>query len=81
MSDNQEQAEAAGAEGLSMVEGATPPSCSAPMPRQVIIFWTPRVIFAAGLQALKLHALKGLRHPRGAGERATISVRNLDEPR
>jgi hypothetical protein len=58
-------------------EAATPPRQSAPMPRQVLQFWTPQL-------ALRnfVHVLGELpRRPAPAIQPATISVPKADEPR
>jgi hypothetical protein len=46
------------------------------MPRQTIVFWTPRLTLAATLRAVT-----ELRRPMRAVQRATVSVPNADEPR
>jgi hypothetical protein len=57
-------------------EAATPPRRPAPMPRQVLVFWTPQ-------QALRniVHTLRELRLPQRAVQHAAISVAKADEPR
>ncbi len=52
MSNGQHWAEAAMLRPLALDE-ATPPLYPAPMPPQVIAFWTPRSVVAEALQALK----------------------------
>ena len=52
MSNGQQWPETDAPRPLALDE-ATPPLYPAPMPRQVITFWTPRSIFAEGLQAAK----------------------------
>ena len=55
---------------------ATPPLCPAPMPRQTVVFWTPRLLLAATLRSMM-----ELRRPLRIMQRAAISVPNADEPR
>lgn len=57
-------------------EAATPPRQPAPMPRQVLEFWTPQL-------ALRnvVHVLGELRRPAPAIQTASISVPKADEPR
>lgn len=61
---------------MSGSEAATPPRQPAPMPRQVLLFWTPQL-------ALRnfVYALRELRRPAPAIQPATISVPKADEPR
>jgi hypothetical protein len=61
---------------MSGPEVSTPPRQPAPMPRQVLMFWTPQ----AALQNL-VHVLKELRPPLRAVQHAAISVPKADEPR
>jgi hypothetical protein len=61
---------------MSGSEAPTPPRRPAPMPRQVLEFWTPQLV-ARNL----VHALTELRQPVPAIQPATISVPKADEPR
>jgi len=61
---------------LPALDEATPPICPAPMPRQTVVFWTPRLLLAATLRSMM-----ELRRPLRVMQRATISVPNADEPR
>lgn len=81
MSDSRGQAETTGAERSMTREEATPSLCPVPMPRQVILFWTPRVIVAETLQTLKAFALKGLRYQGRVYQRVPITLPNIDERR
>ena len=81
MTDNLVQAEATDAARSMPTEEATPPLCPAPMPRQVILFWTPRVFVAEALQVLKGVALKGMRYQERVYQRVPIALRNIDERR
>jgi hypothetical protein len=81
MTDNLVQAEATDAERSLPLDEATPPLCPTPMPRQVILFWTPRVFVAETLQALKGVALKGMRYQGRAYQRVPVAMRNIDERR
>jgi hypothetical protein len=69
-------AASARASAFPMLEEATPPLSPAPMPRQTLVFWTPRLVLAA-----TLHSMMELRRPLRIMQRATISVPNADEPR
>ncbi len=69
-------AAAASAEFQTMLDEATPPLCPAPMPRQELVFWTPRVMLATTLRAVS-----EIRRPQRVVQRATVSVPNTDEPR
>jgi hypothetical protein len=64
------------AESEPMLDEATPPLCPAPMPRQELVFWTPRVMLATTLRAVS-----EIRRPQRAVQRVTVSVPNADEPR
>ena len=75
------KAETTGAERSMTHEEATPPLCPVPMPRQVILFWTPRAIVAETLQTLKGVALKGLRYQGRIYQRVPIISSNIDERR
>ena len=46
------------------------------MPRQTVVFWTPRLLLAATLRSMM-----ELRRPLRIMQRAAISVPNADEPR
>ncbi len=59
-----------------MLDEATPPLCPAPMPRQELVFWTPRLVLATTLRAVS-----DIRRPQRAAQRATVSLPNADEPR
>jgi len=61
---------------MSGPEAATPPRRPAPMPRQVLEFWTPQ----RALQNF-VHAFMELRRPPRALQHAAISVPKADEPR
>jgi hypothetical protein len=76
MSDSRGQAETTGAERSMTREEATPSLCPVPMPRQVILFWTPRVIVTE-----TLHALKGLRYQGRVYQRVPVTLPNIDERR
>ncbi len=67
MSNGQQWTEGGDLQPLALGE-ATPPLNPAPMPRQVILFWTPRSIFGEALQVLK-----GMRY------RPSLTAPNLDE--
>jgi len=76
MSDMNPQS-AGGVSRPGALEVVTPPRSPAPMPRQVMTFWTPRLAFAA-----MLRGLKGLRRSlRTARRAATVPVPNFDEQR
>lgn len=74
MTDNRGRVELIEAERSLTPDAATPPLSPVPMPRQVIIFWTPRLIFAETLQVLKVFVLKGLRYRGPAYQRTTITL-------
>ena len=59
-----------------MLDEATPPLCPAPMPRQNLVFWTPRVVLTAALQTVI-----EFRRTQRVVQRATIAASNTDEPR
>jgi hypothetical protein len=67
---------AASAEFTPMLNEATPPLCPAPMPRQTIVLWTPRLALTTTLRAVT-----ELRRPQRVLQRATVSVPNADDPR
>jgi len=78
MTEHKKDAKAATAnvEFTPMLDESTPPVCPAPMPRQTLVFWTPRQALATTLRAVT-----ELRRPQRAAQRATVSVPNADEPR
>ena len=63
-------------ESLPTLNEATPPLCPAPMPRQTLVYWTPRLALAA-----LLNATTNLWRPKGAVQRAAVSVETNEEPR
>ena len=69
-------AAAASVEFTAMLDEATPPLCPAPMPRQNLVFWTPRVVLTAALQTVI-----EFRRTQRVVQRATIAASNTDEPR
>ena len=77
MSKNQKDANAGRVEPLAMLDKeATPPPAPAPMPRQTLVFWTPRLLLRTTLRAVT-----ELRRPQRAVQRAAVSVRAADESR
>jgi hypothetical protein len=64
------------AEPLSALDEAAPPPVPTPMPRQNLVFWTPRRLLSACLRAVS-----ELRHPQPKMQHAPVSVKNADEPR
>lgn len=75
MSNRLLQAAVETVERVSAYEDATPPRQPAPMPRQVLTFWTPRQVLSSSLRGLKQ-----LRRPPRAIQRATV-VANIDDAR
>jgi hypothetical protein len=73
MSNRLLQAAVQTVERVSAYEDATPPRQPAPMPRQVLAFWTPRRLLVSSLRALK-------QQPSRAIQQATV-VANIDDPR
>lgn len=65
-----------GAGALPLLEEATPPLAPAPMPRQTLVFWTPRLALGSILRGMT-----EIGRPLRIMQRATISVPNSDEPR
>ena len=61
---------------MSGAEALTPPRQPSPMPRQVLVFWTPQVA-----AQYVLHALRELRQPAAVVQHAAISVPKADAPR
>jgi hypothetical protein len=61
---------------MSGLEASVPPRQPAPMPRQVLMFWTPQL----AVRNLA-HALRELRRPAPAVQPAAIPVPTADEPR
>ena len=59
-----------------MLDETTPPLCPAPMPRQTIVFWTPRLMLTAFLRTVA-----ELRWPQRTVRRATVAVTRPNEPR
>ncbi len=60
---------------FSVLDGATPPLAPAPMPRQTLVFWTPRLVLAATMRAMIEYRRSQTAQP------AAISVQSADEPR
>jgi hypothetical protein len=60
---------------LPVLDGATPPLAPMPMPRQTLVFWTPRLVFGATMRAMIEFRRTQAVQP------AAISVPNADEPR
>jgi hypothetical protein len=75
MSDHRPWQSRHGATPTAEFEAATPPRRPAPMPRQTLDFWTPRLAMAA-MRVL----LRGLRQAQPALQHAPVTV-NVDEPR
>jgi hypothetical protein len=69
-------AKTATVELMPMLDQATPPPCPAPMPRQTLVFWTPRLMLASTLRAVS-----ELRRPQRAVQPAIVSLPNADAPR
>jgi len=74
MIDIRETAAIAGNDRAPIFE-ATPASRPAPMPRQTITFWTPRLSLAT-----MIAILKEVRRPMRITQRAVVPVPNVDEP-
>jgi hypothetical protein len=81
MIDNRVQAEATGAERSLTPDEATPPLCPVPMPRQVIVFWTPRLALVEALQAMKVFVLKSLRYQERVYQRVPMTLPNRNNDR
>ena len=81
MTDNRGRTELIDAERSLTPDAATPPLSPASMPRQVIIFWTPRLILTETLQALKVFVLKGLRYQERVYQRVPIALPNRNNER
>lgn len=81
MNSDQQRADVPGAQQSVTLDAATPPHCPAPMPRQVIVFWTPRSLLAGALQTVKIVASKALRYQVRAYQRVTINVPNHNDRR
>jgi len=62
-------------DSLPILGEATPPLAPMPMPRQRLVFWTPRLAFEATMRAMI-----EFRHTQAA-QPAAISVPSADEPR
>ena len=60
---------------LPISDEATPPLAPAPMPRQTLVFWTPRLVLAATMRATIEFRRTQAARP------AAISVPSADEPR
>ena len=56
-------------------DDATPPLAPVPMPRQTLVFWTPRLFLGPTMRAM----IEFRRTP--AAQPAAISVPSADEPR
>jgi hypothetical protein len=70
------RAQADHVEGASAAREMAPPRRPAPMPRQAIVFWTPRLLAKTMAGALKeLGRLPRTTRP------ATISISKFDAPR
>lgn len=58
-----------------LLDEATPPLAPAPMPRQTLVFWTPRLVLGATMRAMIEFRRTQAARP------AAISVPSADEPR
>jgi hypothetical protein len=63
--------------GLTPYFAATPPPQAAPMPKQTLIFWTPRLALVATLRNLRDMRQRGA--PQQIASRAIVRVTPLDE--
>lgn len=75
MTEHPADAKAGRVDTLSILHEATPPLAPVPMPRQTLVFWTPRLALAATMRAVS-----EFRRPQ-AGQPAAIAVPSADEPR
>ena len=75
MAEYEQRSQADRIDFARLLEDATPGRRVAPMPRQVLVFWTPRRALRAGLRLMK--ELRRSQQPR----RAVVPIPNLDEPR
>lgn len=81
MSDYQKGVDVAGIERPLILKEATPPRHPTPMPRQVITFWTPRLLFVEAVHAIRMRASGLSRQPIRATEHATLSLPHGDDGR
>ena len=60
----------------AMLNEAIPERRVTPMPRQILVFWTPRLVFGEGIRVFKQ-----LRRQQHGLQRAVVPIPNVDDPR
>ena len=75
--DHDLQDMSAGAGQLPLPDTSTPPLCPAPMPSQMILFWTPHAAVAVGVRAM----IELCRPRRRATQAAAVTLPSSDEAR